>query len=105
MLTKWIKRQHEKKPVSNLMSMQNVSFEQTFTKFIKIFVPPEQSTYRKKIVVETISVAIDDSFEVRCLNLYLINIFTKSTEAERCTGITFKLTLYCLLVAAEDLYL
>ena len=87
------------------MSMQSVGFEETFAKFIKMFVPQEQFVYGKKTVVETISVAINDSFEVRCLNLYLINIFTKSTKAERCTGITFKLTRYCLLVAAEDLYL
>ena len=87
------------------MGMQSVGFEQTFAKFIKIFVPQEQFIYGKKTVVETISVAINDSFEVWCLNLYPINIFTKSTKAERCTGITFNLTLYCLLVAADDLYL
>ena len=37
-LTKQIKLQLEKKLVSNLKSMQNVGFEQTFTKFIEIFV-------------------------------------------------------------------
>ena len=87
------------------MSMQSVGFEQTIAKFIKIIVPQEQFIYGKKTAVETISVATNDSFEVRYLNLYLTNIFTKSTKAERCTGITFKLTRYCLLVAAEDLYL
>ena len=40
-LTKWFKQQHEKKPVSNLLSMQSVGFEQTFMKFIEIFVPQE----------------------------------------------------------------
>ena len=40
-LTKWVKLQHEKKPVSNLLSMQSVGFEQTFIKFIEIFVPQE----------------------------------------------------------------
>ena len=32
-LTKWVKMQHEKKPVSNLLSMQSVDFEQTFMRF------------------------------------------------------------------------
>ena len=36
-LTKWIKLQ-EINPASYLKSMQNVGFEQTFTKFIEIFV-------------------------------------------------------------------
>ena len=38
MLTKRVKVQDEKKPVSNLKSMQIVGFEQTPTKFIEIFV-------------------------------------------------------------------
>ena len=38
-LNKRAKVQHEKKPVSNLKSMQIVGFEQTFMKFIEIFVP------------------------------------------------------------------
>ena len=33
-LTKWIKLQYEKKPVSNLLSVQSVGFEQMFMKFI-----------------------------------------------------------------------
>ena len=37
-LTKWIKLQHEKNPAPYLKSMQNVSFEQTSTKFVEIFV-------------------------------------------------------------------
>ena len=36
----------------------------------------------KKTIVETISVTITDSSNVWCLDLYLINIFTKSTKAE-----------------------
>ena len=39
--TKRVKLQHEKKPVSNLLSMQIVASEQTFMKFIEIFVPQE----------------------------------------------------------------
>ena len=40
-LTKWVKLQHEKKPLSNLLSIQSVGFEQTFMKFIEIFIPEE----------------------------------------------------------------
>ena len=40
-LTKRVKFQHEKKPVSNLFSMQSVGSEQTFMKFIEIFFPQE----------------------------------------------------------------
>ena len=38
-LTKWVKKQHEKKHISNLKSMKIVSFEQTSTKFNEIFFP------------------------------------------------------------------
>ena len=41
LLTKWVTLQHEKKPTLNLKSMQSISFDQTFTKFIEIFVPQE----------------------------------------------------------------
>ena len=34
-----VKLQHEKKPALNLISIQSVGFEQTFMKFIEIFVP------------------------------------------------------------------
>ena len=40
-LTKRIKQQHEKKAVLNLLSMQSLGFEQTFTKFIEIFISQE----------------------------------------------------------------
>ena len=59
---------------------------------------------RNKTVVETILVAITDSFNVHCFDLYLINIFMKSTKSERCTDM-FNLTLYCLSVILEDLNL
>ena len=38
-LTKRVKVQLEKKPVSNLKRMQILGFEQTSTKFVEIFVP------------------------------------------------------------------
>ena len=55
--------------------------------------------------METISVAINDSSGVLSFDLYLTNIFTKSTKAERCIEVKFKLTLYCLSVTVEDLNL
>ena len=55
--------------------------------------------------METISVAINDSSDVLCFDLYLVNIFVKSMKAERWTDVTFKLTLYCLSVTVEDLNL
>ena len=45
--------------------------------------------------METMSVAINDSSDVLCFDLYLINIFAKSTKAERCKDVMFNLTLYC----------
>ena len=57
---------------------------------------------REKNVVETSLVAISDSSDVHCFDLYLINIFTKSMNSERCTDIMFKLTLYSLSVTVED---
>ena len=47
-LTKRVKLQHEKKTLLNLLSIQSVGFEQTFIKFIEIFVPQEQFPSRKK---------------------------------------------------------
>ena len=35
----------------------------------------------------------------------IMNIFTKSRKAERCTDIMLKLAFYCLSVTAEDLNL
>ena len=56
-------------------------------------------------MVETISVAVNDSSGVPCFYLYQINIFAKSTAEERCRDVMFKLTLYCLSVTVEDLNL
>ena len=58
-----------------------------------------------KTVVDTILVTITDSSDVLCFDLYLIDIFTKSTKAERRTDIIFKLTLYCLSDTVENLNL
>ena len=48
--------------------------------------------------------AITDSSNVYCFDLYLINIFMKSMKAERCRDM-FKLTLYCLSDTIVDLNL
>ena len=45
--------------------------------------------------MENILVAISDSSDMLCFDLYLIKIFVKSTEAKRYTDVVFKLTLYC----------
>ena len=94
--------QHEKKTLTNLLSIQSVGFEQRFLKSIEISFRKNNFLPGKKAVVETISVTITDSCNVGCLDLYLINI---STKAERCTDNMFKLTLYCLSVTVEDLHL
>ena len=39
------------------------------------------------------------------LTYILVDIFAKSTKAERCLDVMFKLTLYCLSFTAEDLNL
>ena len=59
----------------------------------------------EKTVMETISVAITGSSDMRCFDLYLINIFKKSRKAERCTDVMFKLPSYFLSVTVEDLNL
>ena len=75
--------------------MQIVGFEQTSAKFIEIFVRKNNYVIGNKLVVETISLAINDSSDVLFFDLYLINIFAKSAKAERYKDVMFKLTLYC----------
>ena len=55
--------------------------------------------------METISVFIISSSDVRCFDLYLINMFMKSRKVERCTDNMFKLLFYCLPITVEDLNL
>ena len=92
-LKKQVKLQQEKKPVLNLESIQRVGFEQTFMKFIELFVLQEKFLYWKKTTVENISMAVNDSSDVRCFCLHLITI---------CTDIS-KVILHCLSVIIEDL--
>ena len=72
--------------------MQSAGFYQIFTKFVETFVLQELFLYRKKTVVETVSVAIV------CVVLSCNKYITKSTKAERCTEIMFKLTFYRLYI-------
>ena len=47
---------------------------------------------------------INESSDLLCFVLYLINIFEKSTKAERCADVMFKLAR-CLFDTFEDLNL
>ena len=77
-LTKRVKLKHEKKPASNLKSMSNHLRNLLRSSFRK-----NNFFTGKKTVVETILVTITDNSDVRCFDLYLINVFTKSTKAEK----------------------
>ena len=97
LLTKHIRVQHEKKPVSIFESMQIVRIKQTSTKFLE---------KKMKKIVKNLLWKLSHWLSVillMCFDLYLINIFVKSTKAERCSDIMFKLTLYCLFVTAGDI--
>ena len=97
LLTKHVRVQHEKKPVSIFESMQIVRIKQTSTKFLE---------KKMKKIVKNLLWKLSHWLSVillMCFDLYLINIFVKSTKAERCSDIMFKLTLYCLFVTAGDI--
>ena len=103
-LTKQIKVQHE-----TCIKFKSYAHDKVLSKHLENLM---RFSFRKndfligkKIMVETISVAISDSCDVLCFDLYLINIFTKSTKAEGYTDVMFKLTLYCLSVTVGDLNL
>ena len=49
--------------------------------------------------------AINDSSDVLCFDLYLINISAKAMKTKRYRDVMFKLAFYCLSVAVEDLNL
>ena len=70
-LTKRVKVQHENKFVSKYVECRLWA---NTTKFFEIFVLKNNFFIGKKIIVETISVVINDS-SVLCFVLYLINIF------------------------------
>ena len=97
LLTKHVRVQNEKKPVSIFESMQIVRIKQTSTKFLE---------KKMKKIVKNLLWKLSHWLSVillMCFDLYLINIFVKSTKAERCPDIMFKLTLYCLFVTAGDI--
>ena len=97
-LTKQIKVNHEKKLELNLYA------ESTFWANIYKMYWHFHSA-RVISVAETVSVAINDSSDVLCFDLYPINLFHKSLKAERCTDFMFNLTLYCLSATVEGLHL
>ena len=99
-LTKWVKLQHEKKPVWNSKSIYTECrhWANIYKIYWNFHSARKISLYIKK-TVETISVAVIDSSNI--FDLYLINIFMKSKKAERCTNM-FKLTLYYLSDTFED---
>ena len=78
--------------------MQSVGFEQTLLRFL---FHKNNFFIGKKPVVEFISVAINESSDVLCFDPYLINIFSESSKADRCTDVIFKQTLYCLSVTVK----
>ena len=82
------------------MYRESLGFEQTYLKFIEIFIPQE---YGKKTHSGNHLVDIADTSDGHCFDFYQINIFMKSTE--RFTDIMFKLTLNCLSITFEDLSL
>ena len=47
--------------------------------------------------------AINDSSDVLSFDLYFLNIFKKSTNAERCIDVMFKMALYYFSVTIKDL--
>ena len=103
-LFKRVEVKHEKKPLSNLKSIQNLVFEQITTK-CEGFCYAKIMSLQEKTVVETISADINDSFYVLCFDLHIINKFVKSTKAKRWKDVMFKLALYCLFVNVDDLNL
>ena len=83
-LTKRIKLQHEKKPKSNLKSMQSVGFQQTSTKFRRFsFCKNIFFIGKKNSSGNHLSGHLTDSSDDGCSDLHVINIFTKFTKEMR----------------------
>ena len=83
-LTKRIKLQHEKKPKSNLKSMQSVGFQQTSAKFRRFSFCKNIFFIGKKTVSGNhLSGHLTDSSDDGCSDLHVINIFTKFTKEMR----------------------
>ena len=91
-LTKRVKVQHEKK--SKYIECRFLANLQNLEKILRFSFRKNNFFIGKRPVAETISVAINGSSDVLYFVLYLINIFEKSTKAERCTD---KLSLRTLL--------
>ena len=100
-LTKQVKVQNEKKFVLKYVECR--FWANIYKIYLRFSFHKNNFFIGKKAAVETILVAINDSSDVLCFILYLINIFEKSTKVERCTDVMFKLILYYLSGTVEDL--
>ena len=78
-LTKLVKVEHEKKPELNLKSMQIVGFQQASTKFLRFSSCKNNFFIGKKTCGNLLS-GYNDSSNVLCFDLYLINLFAKSMK-------------------------
>ena len=78
-----------------LKIMQIVGFEQTLQNLLRFSFRKNNFCIGKKTIVEFISVAVNDSSDVLCFYLCLINLLAKSMKTERCTAVMFKLLFIC----------
>ena len=85
--------------------IQSVGFEQSTKNLLRFSFRKNNFSIGKKDVVETTSKAINNSSDLLCFDLCLMNIFEKSSKAERWRDVLFKVTLYCFSVTAKDLNL
>ena len=100
-LTKQVKVQNEKKFVLKYVECR--FWANIYKIYLRFSFHKNNFFIGQKAAVETILVAINDSSDVLCFILYLINIFEKSMKVERCTDVMFKLILYYLSGTVEDL--
>ena len=70
-LTKWVKLQHEKKPVSNLKSMQSEISSKYLRNVLRFLFHKNDFFIGNKILVETSSVIITDTSTMHCFDQYL----------------------------------
>ena len=72
-LTKRVKLQHEKKPVSNLKSTQSKALSKYLWHVLKFLFHKNNFFVGDKIVLETSSVAITDTSSVHCFDQFSNN--------------------------------
>ena len=101
-LNKRVKVKHEKKFASNLKKYAECMFWANICKIYWDFCSIRIVSLQEKNHSGTM-IAINDSSDVLCFYLYLINISEKSMKVGSFTDVMFKLTLYCLAGSVEDL--